>query len=119
MASAGSNRVDKSIKNLSIVAKSTKSKKLDLPKANFVKVNSRTDFLTHEAKKIFIHLQKVFTETPILRHFDPECHIQIETNTLGYAIGGVLSQMTWDQHSSSHIIHKNPNSDFPKSEIGQ
>ncbi len=51
--------VGESIKNLSIVAnlakskKSilTKSKKSDLPKANFAKVNSGTNFHTPEAKK--------------------------------------------------------------------
>ncbi len=120
-------RVDRNIKNLSIVAnsakskksKSTKSKKLDLPKANFARDNSGTDFLTPETKKAFIYLRKAFTEAPILRHFDPECHFQIETNALGYAIGGVLSQMTSDQHYSGHITHKDPNSDFLKSEIVQ
>ncbi len=53
-----------SIKNLSIVAnlakskksKLIKSKKSDLPKANFAKDNFRTDFLTPKAKKAFIHL---------------------------------------------------------------
>ena len=29
----------------------------------------------------------------IIRHFDPEYHIWIETDALGYAIGGVLSQL--------------------------
>ncbi len=123
--SASGSGVDGSIKNLSIIAnlakskksKSTKSKKSDLPKANFAKVNSETDFLTLEAKKAFIHLQKSFTKTPIFRYFDPECHIQIETNTSRYDISGVLSQMTSDQHSFSHMTHKDPN--FSKFEIGQ
>ncbi len=53
--------IGKSIKNLSTIAKLTKSKKSDLAKANFPKVNSSgTDFLTFEAKKTFIHLQKAF-----------------------------------------------------------
>ncbi len=99
----------------------TKLKKLDLVKAqNFVRANSsETDFLTSEVKKAFINLQKVFTKALILKHFDPECYIGIETDTLGYAIGGILRQMTSDQHSFSYVIHKDPNSDFPKSEIGQ
>ncbi len=112
----------KSFENLSTTVKSaeskkpklTKSKKSDLPKAN-----SGTDFLTPEAKKAFIYLQKTFTKAPILRHFDPECHIRIETNALEYAIGGFQSQMTSNQHFSGHVTHENPNSDFPKSEIGQ
>ncbi len=112
-----------SIKNLSTAGKSAKSKKPKLTKpkrSNLVKAHSSaTDFLTSEAKKAFIHLQKAFTEAPVLRHFDPKCHIRIETDALGYAIGGVLSQITLDQHSSGHVTHGDPNSNFPKSEIGQ
>ncbi len=77
------------------------------------------DLLTSKAKKTFIHLRKAFTKAPILRYFNPECHIWIETDALGYAIGGILSQMTSDQHFSGHETHKDPNSDFPKSEISQ
>ncbi len=77
------------------------------------------NFLTLKAKKAFIYLRNAFTKALILRHFDLECHIRIETNTSKYAIGGVLSQMTSDQHSSSYVTHKDPNSDIFKSEIGQ
>ncbi len=101
-----------SIKNLSTTAKMAKSKK-----PNFAKANSGTDFLTFRAKEAFIHLQKAFTEAPILRHFNPGHHIQIETDGLGYAIDRVLSQMISDQHLSGHMTHEDPNS--PKSEIGQ
>ncbi len=101
-----------SIKNLSTVIKLAKSKK-----PNFAKVNSGTDFLTSGAKEAFIYLWKVFTEALILRHFDQECHIRIETDALGYAIGGVLSQITLDQNSSSHVTHKDRISS--KSDIGQ
>ncbi len=96
----------------------TKFKKLDLLKANFAKVNSSgMDFLTLKAKKTFIYLQKAFTETLILRHFDPKCHIRIETDVLEYAMGGVLSQITLNQHFSGHVTHKDPN--FSQSKIGQ
>lgn len=37
---------------------------------------------------------------------------------MGYAIGGFLSQMTLDQHSSNHVTHKNY-FNFSKSEIRQ
>ncbi len=125
-ASTGGGGVGGNFENLSTIAKSakskksksTKSKKSDLPKASFAKINSSgTDFLTPEANKAFIHLQKVFTEAPILRHFDSEYYIRIETNASGYAIGGVLSQMTLDQHLFGHMTHEDPNSS--KSEIGQ
>ncbi len=118
----GSGRVGRSFENLSIAVKSAESKKPKLTKSkksDLVKATSETDFLTLEAKKAFIHLRKAFIKAPILMHFDPKCHIYIETNALGYAIGGVLSQMTSDQYSSGHVTHEDPNSDFPKSEIGQ
>ena len=51
-------------------------------------------FLTSEAKKAFNRLKQAFTEGPILRHFDPKCHIWIETDVSGYSIGEVLSQPT-------------------------
>ena len=51
-------------------------------------------FLTLNARTAFNRLRLAFTEAPILWHFDPECHIWIETDASGYAIGGVLSQLT-------------------------
>ncbi len=69
-------------------------------------------------KKTFIYLWKAFTKALILCYFDLECHIRIMTNVLGYAIGGVLSQMTLDQLFFDHMTHKNY-SDFLKSEISQ
>ena len=48
-------------------------------------------FLTFKAKEAFNCLKQAFTKAPILRHFDPECHIWIETDVSGYAIRGVLS----------------------------
>ena len=79
------------------------------------------DFLTFEAKKAFIHLQKAFIKASILKHFDSKYHISIETNVLGYTISGVPSQMTAghsDQLFSNYVTHKNLNLNFSKSEIG-
>ncbi len=109
--------IDGDIKNLSSIVKSAKSKK-----PNFAKTNFGIDFLTSRAKKTFIHLQKAFIEAPILRHFDPECHIQIVIDASGYAIDGVLSQMTsdhLDQLTSNHVIHKNINPISSKFNFGQ
>ena len=53
-------------------------------------------FLTADARQAFTQLRQAFTEAPILSHFDPERHIRIETDASGYAIGGVLSQLTSD-----------------------
>ena len=60
---------------------------------NFGATKSGPSFLTPEARSAFNRLRLAFTEAPILRHFDPECHIRIETGVSGYAIGGVLSQL--------------------------
>ena len=64
-------------------------------------------FLTSKAKESFNRLRQAFTEAPILRHFDPECHIRIETDASGYAIGGVLSQLTPNQVTSDDAIGSN------------
>ena len=48
-------------------------------------------FLTSKTREAFNLLRQAFTKAPILQHFDPECHIRIETNASGYAIGGVFS----------------------------
>ena len=58
--------------------------------------NGATGYLTPCAKQAFTQLKQAFTKAPILQHFDPKCHIRIETDVSGYAIGGVLSQLTLD-----------------------
>ena len=50
-----------------------------------------SDFLTLGAKLAFTKLKQTFFKAPILHHFNPERHIRIETDTLYYDIGGVLS----------------------------
>ena len=86
-----------------IAKKSRKSKSQKLAKSkkpsksgnspNFDAKKAGPSFLTPEARSAFNRLRLAFTEAPILRHFDPECHIRIETDASGYAIGGVLSQL--------------------------
>ena len=53
-----------------------------------------SSFLTNEANLAFLRLRQVFTEAPILHHFDPKRYIQIETDAFGYAISGILRQLT-------------------------
>ena len=60
-----------------------------------------SSFLTPNASRAFTQLRQAFTEAPIFQHFDSELPIRIKTDIFGYAIGGVLSQMTsetseWD-----------------------
>ena len=52
------------------------------------------DFFTPGAKLAFTKLKQAFFKAPILYHFNPECHIQIEKDASGYAIGRVLGQLT-------------------------
>ena len=51
-------------------------------------------FPTPNTRQAFTQLRQAFTKAPILQHFDPWRHIRIETNASGYAIGGILTQMT-------------------------
>ena len=60
------------------------------------------DFLTPGAKLAFTKLRQAFCKAPILYHFDLERYIQIETDAFGYAIGGVLSQLTLDDLGQWH-----------------
>ena len=81
----------------------SKSKKLKNVKSGVqtrLGATGEPTFLTPDAREAFNQLRQAFTEAPILRHFDPECHIRIETDASGYAIGGVLSQLTSDHLTS-------------------
>ena len=77
---------------------------------NFDATEDGPKFLTPDARTAFNRLRLAFTEAPILRHFDPECHIRIETDASGYAIGGVLSQLT---------SGTNPDRVVTKADLGQ
>ena len=55
------------------------------------------DFLTPKAKLAFIKLRQAFLKAMILHHFNPKRHIRIETDVSGYAMSGVLSQLTSDE----------------------
>ena len=79
------NEVGKKVQKRSKFKNSSKTKK-----------TVESDFFTPEAKLAFIKLRQAFLKVPILYHFDPERHIQIETDASGYAISGVFSQLTSD-----------------------
>ena len=65
---------------------------------------TESGFLTSGARKAFTKLRQAFIKAPILHHFDPERHIWVETNASGYAIGGVLSQLTSDDSGRWHLV---------------
>ena len=81
------------------------------------KMGFGSGFFTSEASLAFTQLRKAFTKAPILYHFNPKCHIRIETNALGYTIGGVLSQLTIKRNLVDKLTHE-PNSLNPLSKIG-
>ena len=76
-------------------AKTTKSKILvksknhDFPKSRTEKAG--TGYFTLKARLAFTQLRQACVEALIFHYFNPESHIRIETNTLGYAIGGKLT----------------------------
>ena len=83
--------------------KSSKDRSLKLSRTQKL-ARPESGFLTANAKKACSQLKQAFTEAPILRHFDPEQHIQIETDASGYAIGGVLSQLALDDSGQWHPV---------------
>ena len=84
--------------------KMSKSKNLSESKKSIKPLN----FFTFGAKLAFTKLRQAFLKALILHHFDPERHIQIDMDASGYAIVGVLSQLTSDGrwHSMAFISHK-------------
>ena len=80
----------------------SKSKKLKNAKSRVqtrLGATGELTFLIPDAREAFNQFRQAFTKAPILQHFDSECHIRIETNASGYAIGEVFSQLT-----SDHLI---------------
>ena len=66
---------------------------------NFNTINARPNFFTSGIREVFNCLRLSFIKAPIFWHFDPECHILIETDLLGYVIGGMLSQLAFGTKS--------------------
>ena len=77
---------------------------------NFNTIKAGPKFLTPNARIAFNCLRLAFTEAFFLWYFDLECHIWIETDALGYAISGVLSQST---------SRTNPDRVVTKTNLGQ
>ena len=75
--------------------------------------NGVTDYPTLGVKRAFNQLRQAFNKAPILRYFDPECYIRIETDVSGYAIGGILSQPTLDNLGQWHPVAFYPQKMIP------
>ena len=97
---------DKTVVNLLKNKKSRKSTRVPN-----IGAMGEPNFLTPDAKKAFNDLRLAFIKAPILQYFDWESHIWIQTNALGYAIGGVLSQLNLNSDALP--------SDSNKSDFGQ
>ena len=69
-----------------------------------VKAARGSNYLIPGAKKVFNHLRHAFTQAPILQHFNPQRQIRIKTDASGYAIGGVLSQLTLNDLGQWHLV---------------
>ena len=82
----GGGRANETVMNLSKNNKSRNSTRV----LN-IGATRKPNFLTLDAKKAFNYLRLAFIKAFILRYFDLESHIRIETDVSGYAIGGVLS----------------------------
>ena len=63
-----------------------------------------SDFLTPKARLAFTELRQAFVKASILYYFNPKCYIRIEIDVSGYAIGGVLSQLTLDNLGQWHPL---------------
>ena len=77
---------------------SSKSKNLSKSK------KTELGFLTSGARRAFTKLRQAFIKALILHHFDSECHIWLETDLSGYAIGGVFSQLNSDNSGRWHPV---------------
>ena len=68
-------------------------KHVNLGVSNIVSHSAKnvSNYLILDANRAFNQLRQAFTETPILKHFDPEQYMQIETDPSWPAIGEALS----------------------------
>ena len=64
----------------------------DHPKGPFI--------LTPKAEKAFEKLKRAFIAAPVLKYFNPELPIRVETDVSGYAIGGILRSLHEGRPSS-------------------
>lgn len=56
--------------------------------------NKKEPFVwTAEAAEAFRNLKAAFTTASILKHFDVDLRILVETNASGFAVAGILSQL--------------------------
>ena len=89
------------------LSKSRKNSSNSENSSNFDAIESGPSFLIPKARSAFNRLRLAFTKAPILQYFDPEYYIRIKTNTSGYVIGGVLSQLASGTSPDGVVIKAN------------
>ena len=88
-------RANEIMRNLSKSKKLKNNKSRNLTCVPIIGAMREPIFLNPGARKAFKYLKQAFIKAPILQHFDLESYIRIKTNVLGYAIGEVLSQLSF------------------------
>ena len=91
------------LKGKKLAKSKKKSKSGNSP--NFNTTEAGSSFLIPEARSAINRLWLAFTKALILWHFDPECHIWIKIDVLGYVIGDVLNQLA-SRTSSDEVVTK-------------
>ena len=109
LSKSGKSKSDKTFKSWNL-AKSGKKLSKSRTSTNSNAIEDGPKFLFPDTRTTFNRLRLAFTEASILWYFDPECHIWIETDALSYAIGGVVSQLTF---------RTNPNGIVTKADLSQ
>ena len=86
--------------------KSAKSKKPSKSRnlSNFNAKEAGPSFLTPKARTPFNRLWLAFIKAPILQHFDPECHIWINTDALRYTLDDMLNQLASETKLDKIVI---------------
>ena len=103
LSKSGKSKSEKMSKSQNLAKSEKKSSK----NGNSINSNATKDepkFLTPNARTAFNRLRLAFTEALIFWHFNPKCHIWIETDALGYTIGKVLSQLTSGTNPNEVVI---------------
>ena len=63
-----------------------------------------SDFFTLEARLTFTILKHLFVKASIPHHFDLKCPIRVEKNVSGYAIDGIVNQLTLDNLGQLRLV---------------
>lgn len=59
--------------------------------------------LPSDCSHAFSHLKAVLTSSPVLRHYNPDAPVEIDTNASGFGIGAVLAQRC-DNNTMEHAV---------------